>query len=144
MSTPHDLPDDTAQRLRRAVTRLHRRLRATSLGGTSPAQASLLATVGKLERATLGELASAEQVQPPTMTRLVRDCEAAGLVERVRDHEDRRQTRVVLTAAGRRELATIRQRKTAFLEATLSGLDPAERRQALEAVAFLERLVERS
>ena len=66
---------ETAARLRRAITRLHRRLRATSLSGVTPTQASILATLGQLGHPTLGDLAVAEQIQPPSVTRLVRDME---------------------------------------------------------------------
>jgi DNA-binding MarR family transcriptional regulator len=142
--TTHDPTYETAQRLRRVVARLNRRLRASALGGVSPAQASLLASVSALERPTLGELATAEQVQPPSVTRQVRAMESAGLIATERDPDDRRATRVRLTAKGRQELATIRRRKTEFLESTLLALDPSDRRRAEEAVEFLERLLERS
>ena len=142
--TTADTTHETAQRLRRAVTRLNRRLRSSSLGGISPAQASMLSSIGQLGSPSLGELAAAELVRPPSITRVVRAMEKAGLVRTTPDERDRRSTRVALTATGRQELAAIRRRKTEFLEATLLALDPSERRRAEEAVAFLERLVERS
>ncbi|MGH9020190.1 MAG: MarR family winged helix-turn-helix transcriptional regulator [Acidimicrobiales bacterium] len=135
---------DTAARLRRAVTRLNRRLRASALGGVSPAQASLLASVDRLERPTLGELALAEQVSPPSVTRLVRAMEDAGLVACTPDADDRRATRVRLTPAGKREIVTIRRRKTEFLEGALRELSGSDRRRAEDLVAFLESLVDRS
>lgn len=136
--------NETAARLRRAVTRLNRRLRYSSLGGVSPAQASLLASVDKLTNPSLGDLAIAEQVQPPTVTRLVRAMEEAGLIACATNPDDRRSTRVRLTPQGRQELAAIRQRKTEFLERTLQSLSSEDRATAAELVAFLERLVERS
>ena len=69
--------EEVAGRLRIAVNRLQRRLRQESLGGLSPAQASALGSVGRHGSPTLGELAALEQVQPPTMTRIV-----AGLTTR--------------------------------------------------------------
>ncbi len=131
--------DDTAVRLRRAVTRLHRKLRQSALAGVSPAQASLLGTIDRMGRPSLGDLAAAEQVQPPTVTRLVRDLEGAGLLERVRDAHDGRCTRVVLTTRGRREVERIRRRKDEFLERALAHVD---RRRADELVALLEAVVE--
>src|SRR6202034_4845459 len=74
--------EELAGRLRVAVTRLNRKLRQQALAGLSPAQASALATVNRLGSPTLGELAAAEQVQPPTATRLVTSLESAGLVVR--------------------------------------------------------------
>ena len=51
--------EETAARLRRSVTRLNRRLRQNSLADVSPAQASMLATIEKLVKPTLGDLAKA-------------------------------------------------------------------------------------
>jgi len=126
------------------VTRLNRRLRASSLGGVSPAQASLLASAENLGQPTLGDLAAAEQIQPPSVTRLVQSMELAGLIVTSPDPDDRRSTRVRVTAAGRRELASIRRRKTEFLERTLMTLSEADRRRADQLVEFLELLLERS
>ncbi len=136
--------NDTAARLRYAITRLNRRLRQSALGGVSPAQASLLATVQGLHHPSLGELAVAEQVQPPTVTHLVREMERTGLLSRVADADDRRCTRVELTAKGRRELAAIRQRKNEFLDQSLRALPESERWRVDDLVALLERLLEES
>jgi DNA-binding MarR family transcriptional regulator len=133
---------DTSARLRRAVTRLNRRLRSSSLGGITPAQASLLALVDSLDNPSLGELALAEQIQPPSVTRLIRSMEAQDLVVCSTDPEDRRCTRVRLTARGKREITAIRQRKTAFLERRLQALSASERERAIEVVLFLEHLLE--
>jgi DNA-binding MarR family transcriptional regulator len=132
----------TAARLRRAVTRMNRKLRSTSLGGVSPAQASMLASIDNRENPSLGELAIAEQIQPPSVTRLVKDMEKARLITTVIDPSDRRCTRVQLTALGRKELGAIRQRKTEFLERKLLALDAGDRLKAEELVAFLEVLLE--
>ena len=69
--------EEVAGRLRIAVNRLQRRLRQQSLEGLSPAQASALGTVNRLGRPSLGELASIEQVQPPSMTRIVANLAAS-------------------------------------------------------------------
>lgn len=131
-----------AERVRRAVTRLNRRLRASSLGRVSPAQASALAMIERLGSPALSELAAAEQVRPPSMTRLVDALEREQLVARTTDELDRRCQRVTLTTAGRRELAAIRRRKTAFLESRLAGLPGSERAALAEALRLLELLSE--
>lgn len=133
---------ETAARLRRSITRLNRRLRYSALGGISPAQASLLAVIGNRDNPSLGELAVAEQIQPPSVTRLVRSMEQAGLIASSPDTEDRRCTRVCLTALGRKELAAIRQRKTEFLEKKLLSLSVKDQRKARELAEFLEALLE--
>lgn len=134
--------EQLAGRLRVAVTRLNRRLRQESLTGVSPSQESALATVNRLGRPTLGEIAQAERVQPPTMTRVVAAMEAAGLVTRLADAEDRRVTRVELTRAGRAALDRIRSLKTAYLARRLSLLSPRERARAADLATLLEELVE--
>jgi DNA-binding MarR family transcriptional regulator len=132
----------TAARLRRAITRLNRKLRGTAPDGVSPGQASMLASIAKLENPSLGDLALAEHIQPPSVTRLVRDMQRDGLITCVPDAEDRRCTRVSLTAAGRRELDTIRKKKAEFLEQRLLTLSLDDQRRAREAAAFLETLLE--
>lgn len=133
--------EELATRLRVAVTRLNRKLRQQALAGLSPAQASALGTVNRLGNPTLGELASAEQVQPPTVTRLVTTLEAAGLVARETDEVDRRVVRVRMTAEGRRNLQRIRTLKNAFLTRRLAAVAPAERAQAEDLTRLLELLV---
>jgi DNA-binding MarR family transcriptional regulator len=131
-----------APRLRIAVTKLNRRLRSNALGGISPAQASALSMIERLGSPALNPLAAAEQVRPPSMTRIVDALESDGLVERRVDEADRRSSRVSVTAAGRRELTTIRSRKTAFLERRLAALSEADRTAVANALEILERLAE--
>ncbi|HMD44925.1 MAG TPA: MarR family transcriptional regulator [Acidimicrobiales bacterium] len=133
--------EELADRLRRAVNRLNRRLQRQSLAGLSPAQASALGTINRLGRPTLGELAVAEQVQPPSMTRIVAAMVAGGLLAREPDPLDRRVVRVRLTAEGHRARQRIRRLKTAFLTTKLAELTPGERASATELVELLERLV---
>jgi DNA-binding MarR family transcriptional regulator len=133
--------DELASRLRVAVVRLNRKLRQQALAGLSPAQASALGTVNRLHSPTLGELAAAEQVQPPTVTRLVTSLEDAGLVVRQTDGLDRRVVRVRLTAEGRRTLQRIRSLKNAYLARRLAALDPADQALAEALTSLLEHLV---
>jgi DNA-binding MarR family transcriptional regulator len=133
--------DELASRLRLAVVRLNRKLRQQALAGLSPAQASALGTVNRLANPTLGELAAAEQVQPPTVTRLVASLEGAGLVVRETDEGDRRVVRVRITAEGRRNLQRIRSLKNAYLNRRLAALDPAEQQLAESMTSLLEHLV---
>ena len=133
---------DVAVRLRALVTRLNRKLRQQALGSVSPAQASLLAMADRLGSPTLGELARAEQIQPPTTTRLVGTMVEAGLLARFEEPSDRRISRVRLTPAGRRELDRIRKLKTAYLVEQIGSLDETDRARVAELVDLLERLAE--
>jgi DNA-binding MarR family transcriptional regulator len=134
--------EDVAGRLRIAVNRLQRRLRQQSLGGLSPAQASALGSVHRHGSPTLGELAALEQVQPPTMTRIVANLADGGMVTREADANDRRSARVRLTPAGERALERMRTLKHAFLLRRLGDLDPEEQRRAADLVLLLEHLLE--
>lgn len=131
-----------AARLRLAVTRLSRPLRLQVAGGLTPSQISALATAERLGTPTLGELAAAEQVQPPSMTRMVAVLETAGTIGRIGDPADGRVVRVAVTAEGRRTLQRIRSMRNAFLAKRLRRLSDEERRQLASLVPLLERLVE--
>ena len=133
--------EEVAGRLRSAVNRLQRRLRQESLGGLSPAQASALGSVRRLGNPTLGELAATEQVQPPTVTRIVAGLAEAGMVTRVADTNDRRSAWVRLTPAGERALEGVRTRKNAFLLRRLGQLSEEEQQRAAELVALLEHVL---
>ncbi len=133
--------DELAARLRVAVTRLNRRLRQESMAGISPSQEAALAAVKRLGRPTLGELAKAEQVQPPSMTRVVAAMEAAGLIVRSGDEDDRRVSRVELTPKGWATLDRIRSLRTAYLARQIALLSPDERSRAEELAHLLERFV---
>jgi DNA-binding MarR family transcriptional regulator len=146
MSRPTGQPaltqEELAGRLRSAVNRLQRRLRRESLGGLSPAQASALGSVHRHGEPTLGELAAIEQVQPPTITRIVAGLTEAGMVTRVADANDRRSARVRTTPAGERALERIRTRKNAFLRRRLDELGEDEQQHAAELVVLLEHILE--
>jgi DNA-binding MarR family transcriptional regulator len=133
--------EETAARLRRSVTRLNRRLRQNSLADVSPAQASMLATIEKLIRPTLGDLAKAEQIQPPSVTRLVQSLVDASLCTRTVDEYDRRAQRVELTAQGRKELQSIRRKKTVWLSSRLEELTAGEQKKAAELATMLEKIL---
>lgn len=87
---------------------------------------------------TMGELAEAEQVRPPTMTRLVQALEAESLVERETAPTDARRVRVRATAKGRRLLERGRRRRIEALAARLDGLPATARADIARAVAALE------
>lgn len=131
-----------ANRLHSAALHLLRRLRAQDgASGLSGPQASALSVIVYGGPLTLGALAAAEQVRPPTITRLIRGLERAGLVRRTTDPRDRRRQHVAATARGRRLLEEGRARRVAALDAVLAGLAAAEHAGLEAAVGTLERLV---
>ncbi|HVM34243.1 MAG TPA: MarR family transcriptional regulator [Actinomycetota bacterium] len=127
--------------LRLAIMRLARRLRQQAEADVTPSMLSALATLEGAPR-TLGELAQAERVTPPTMTRIVVRLEERNLVVREQDPTDRRIARIRLTGDGRRLIARNRSRKNAYLARRLRALDDTRREDVAAAVALLERLLE--
>jgi len=107
--------------------------------GVPPAQLSALSVLVFGGPRTLTELAAAEQVRPPTMTRIVQSLEAGGLVQRVRDTNDRRVHRLHATPTGRRVMQRGRKRRVANLAALLDRLPPDEVARVREAAELVER-----
>ncbi|CAN5446662.1 hypothetical protein BH24GEM3_BH24GEM3_23830 [soil metagenome] len=132
-----------ADRLHSAAIRLLRRLRRQDVStGISAPQLSALSVIVFGGPLTLGELAKAEQVRPPTITRLVSTLDGAGLVVRESDSVDRRVVRVRATSRGREVLEEGRQRRVASLAEQLRSLEPDERGTLAEAAGILERLLQ--
>lgn len=127
--------------LRRTVFRLARRLRRSAGAGITPSQLSALASVDRLGPLPLRELATVEDVAPPTLTRVVGTLEAAGLVTRDADPTDRRVALVRTTPAGRHLLEEGRRRGDDYLSARLAQLDPSDRAALARAVPVLEALL---
>jgi DNA-binding MarR family transcriptional regulator len=107
--------------------------------GVPPAQLSALSVLAFGGPRTLGELAAAEQVRPPTMTRIVQALEAAGLVRRARDPHDARVHRLHATAKGRRVMQRGRERRVANLATLLDRLSPGQIARVNEAAGLVER-----
>src|SRR2546429_9690178 len=101
----------TADKLHSAAIHLLRRLRVRDReSGVGPAQLSALSVLVFGGPRSLGELADAEQVRPPTMSRIVTGLERAGLVRR-HATEDGRRVRLEASAKGRKILEAGRQRR---------------------------------
>ena len=130
-----------AQRLHAAAIHLLRRLRAEddASGLTAPRLSALSVLVFGGPR-SIGELATAEQVRPPTISRLVRELERDGLVRREADTGDARVQRIHATGAGKALLAAGRARRVTRLAAEVAALSAAERRLLRDALPLLERL----
>lgn len=90
---------------------------------------------------TLGELAAAEQVRPPTMSRLVSDMAQAGVARKVTDPHDARVIRVHATAKGLRALSRGRSRRIEAIQKLLTLLAPDELATVERAVGTIETLL---
>jgi DNA-binding MarR family transcriptional regulator len=132
---------DLAHELRETLGRLVRRLRQEP-GPPAPQ----LTVLGRLDRegpASVSDLAAAERMRPQSMAQTVHDLEAAGLVSRRPDPDDRRRAFVELTAAGRELLHATRARREGWLTAALEReLTAAERAAVADALALLRRVAD--
>lgn len=132
----------TADRLHSAAIHLLRWLRREDdRSGLSAPRFSALSVIVFAGPVTLGEMAAAEQVRPPTMTRLVQALEAEGLVSRHTDPRDARVTRLLPTPKGRRLLAAGRRRRVAALGRRLTALEAGDRTTLDRAARLIENLV---
>jgi len=131
-----------ASQLRLSVMRLRRRL-ANERHPDNELSLGAMAVLGSLYRhgeLTVGELATLELVQPPSMTRTITCLEELGHVVRRRHDTDRRQVVVALTETGTSTVLADRRSRDAWLSRRLSDLTPHERAVLREAAPILERL----
>lgn len=133
---------EVTRRLRIAVLRLSRLLRQQAEGDITPSVLSALSSVEHRGPLTIGDLATIENVTPPTMTRIVDRLESMGWVERCPDPDDRRVVRVKASRAGRAYAESARERYSAFLADRMDGFTAKELSQLKAALPLLERLVE--
>jgi DNA-binding MarR family transcriptional regulator len=89
---------------------------------------------------TVGELASHERVQPPSMTRTVNALDEGGYIVRRKHDTDGRQVVVALSEAGRATVLADRARRDAWLAQRLRDLTAEERDTLRRAAPILERL----
>ncbi|MGQ0660211.1 MarR family winged helix-turn-helix transcriptional regulator [Sphingosinicella sp.] len=132
---------DIARRLHAAAIRLLRTLRREDDGsGLSAPRLSALSVIVFAGPLSLAALAAAEQVRPPTMSRIVDALVAAGLATREAAPGDRRSVRIEATAAGRTLLEEGRARRVGALVERLASLTDYERRALARGVEILERV----
>jgi DNA-binding MarR family transcriptional regulator len=131
---------DAADRFHSAAIHALRHVRredpATGIGAARLSALSVLVFGGAR---TLGELASAEQVRPPTMTRIVQALEEDGLVRRDRDPHDGRVARIRATAKGKRVMQQARARRIEKLAQLLHRLSSRDVERVREAAELVEK-----
>jgi len=134
-------PDAVADRIHSAAIHILRRVRREDPGmGLSGPRASALSVVVFAGPITLGALAAAEQVRPPTMTHLVRALERMGLVTRVADPADGRIVRIAATRRGKALLEAGRARRVNALSRQLRTLPKRDLAVLARAADLLDGL----
>ena len=135
-------PLTVANQLRPVLLRLARELRReTEQLGITSRQATFLWLIRTNPGMSLRELAAEEGISAPALSGHVDRLEKAGLIERVRDEDDRRRVGLTLTDEGERLLRRVRARRTTWLADRLKGLDDDELAAVEAAIEPLWRLL---
>jgi DNA-binding MarR family transcriptional regulator len=131
-----------ADQLHSTAIHLLRRLRRQDVAnGEGPARLSALSVLVFAGPRTLKELAAAEQVKPPTMSRIVTGLARRRLVEIDEDVDDARRMRIRATAEGVKLLEQGRERRIAYLASHLNGLTPDQVSRVGEAIEILAHVL---
>jgi DNA-binding MarR family transcriptional regulator len=136
--------EDLADRLHSAAIHLLRLVRVQdTASGLGPARLSALSVIVFGGPVSLNDLARAEQVRPPTMSRIVDALETTGLACRRTNERDRRAVLIEATSRGVAMLKQGRKRRVRFLAAHLARLNAAELAQIGDAVQAIRKALTR-
>ncbi len=134
-------PAEVALRIREAITKVNRRLRQTRpLGDITIAQISAMQSLQAAGALTPRELAEAERVQPPTMTRIIARLEERGLIQRTPHPTDGRQVILAPSPQGRQMLGEYQRVRDEWLAQRVARLSTDERDTLQRATEILARI----
>lgn len=132
--------EELADRLHSTAIHLLRQVRVQdSATGLPPARLSALSVLVFGGAMSLNALAKAEQVRPPTMSRIVDALGAEGLIRRTVNPQDRRAVVLEATEKGTAILWQGRKRRVKFLAKHLSRLSEQERKQIDGATKAIQK-----
>jgi DNA-binding MarR family transcriptional regulator len=136
-------PDELADRLHSAAIHLLRRVRVQdAASGISPGRLSALSVIVFAGPISLNDLAQAEQVRPPTMSRIVDGLETASLARRRVNEHDRRAVLIEATKKGTQVLKLGRRRRVKFLAGLLGRLNVSERGDLDRALRAIQKALQ--
>ncbi len=136
MPKPSLRTEQVADQLHAAAIRLLRYVRKEdAASGVTGAQLSVLSVLAFGGPQTLGALAAAEQVKPPTMSQLVSELERLALVSR--KPLDRRSSEISLTRKGRQLMEAGRRRRLARLTGAIERLPPEQIDKLAQAAGLM-------
>jgi DNA-binding MarR family transcriptional regulator len=139
----NELSVEEVSRLRTSLLVLVRRLRNTTLGNELSATAfSVLVRVNRDGPLAPGQLAKAEHVQPPSMTRIVEALESAGYLSRAPHPDDKRQSLLSVTPAGEDYINETRRERNSWLVQHMDQLSADEQAVLKAAIPVLQRMAE--
>lgn len=137
-------PAAIAETLAALVPKLRRRLREHgTLGDLKPSYFAVLRQLEREGELTAAKLAAAEGMRPQSMSAIVAELQAEGLVEAAPDPHDGRQTLLSVTALCRKRMKATRAARRDWLARALHAeLSPAEQKELAEALPLLERIAD--
>lgn len=112
-----------------------------SQSGISPARLSALSVLVFAGPRSLRALADAEQVTPPTMSKIVKGLEADGYVVRKDDRLDQRSIQLRATAKGKATLQRCRKLRIESLAELLQSTSKSELAILQQAAQIIEKAV---
>ena len=134
-------PAQVALLIRESITKVNRRLRQTRpLGDMTIAQISAMLSLETAGAMTPRELAEAERVQPPTITRIIARLEERGLIQRTPHPTDGRQVILAPSPAGRQVLTEYQRVRDEWLAQRVARLSAEERNTLHRAAEILTRI----
>lgn len=134
---------DTASVLRRAVTRLARRLRAERPhGALSPAEVGVLAHLYGEGPSTPGQVSTAEHQRPQSLTRVFAQLERSGLISRAPSPRDRRASLLMITPTGTEALKRDMSQRDAWLTGAIAELGETEIELLRIAAIVIDKLAD--
>lgn len=145
MSTEKSRAWNAADQLHSAAIHLLRRLRIQDLASAvGPAKLSALSVLVFSSRPlSLAELARAEQVKNPTMSRLISQMQRDGLVRIRPSKEDARSIQISPTARGRELLLAGKKRRVDSLADVLESLSSPELGRLEDGIELLRQIIRR-
>src|SRR5579864_7698672 len=136
---------EAADRMHSAAIHLLRWLRSSDReSGIGPGQLSALSVLVFGGPQSLAELAQAEQVKAPTMSRIVKGLVNAKLAISVTDDRDRRAVIIRATEEGTRLMNAARRRRIETLARSVRGFSEKELEELGKAAQLMESLSRRS
>ncbi len=130
-----------ADRVHSAAIHLLRGLRIRDReSGIGPAQLSALSVLVFAGPKSLAELAQAEQVKPPTMSRIVAGLVRTELVRRMTNDKDRRAVVIIPTSKGIALMQKARLRRVESLARAVAALHESEIVLLRQAARIMEEL----
>jgi DNA-binding MarR family transcriptional regulator len=126
----------------RTTRRLRSRAGKQPIEGLSLPQYHLLEALRDEDELTVGVLAEAAGVAPPTATRMLDCLLRDGHVARRHSETDRRAVLISLTPAGRTAVEAAHEQVSAWRRRVFESLEPAEREQAAALLNRLSQVLE--